>query len=109
MAEVIPDDALAIRGGRNRPEDFERGTSVHPSGVEGVSVECAVGVPVHQLAASLPHRQIGVTTVGAIRALGGDVLRTSGRSAHHATLVRLSPQDASSLFTPTVANRSKKA
>jgi len=63
---------------------------------------------VEELAAAIPHGQIGVTTVGAIRAAGGDVVRTSGRSPYHATLVGLSPEEASRLLTPTIANPAKK-
>jgi hypothetical protein len=33
--------------------------------VTGASVECAEGVAVEQVAAELPHGQIGVTTVAA--------------------------------------------
>ena len=87
----IPDEALVVRGGLNRPEDIERGMSTHPSGVTGVSVESAIGVTVEQLAAAVPHNQIGVTTVGNVRATGGDVIRTSGRSPNHATLTGLTP------------------
>ncbi len=42
----IPDEAVVVRGGCNRPEDIERGTATHPSGVTGVSVECGVGLSV---------------------------------------------------------------
>jgi hypothetical protein len=108
MADKIPDDALVVRGGRNLPEDLRRGTRTHPSGVTGASVECAAGEPVEGLAANVPHGQIGVTTVGAIRAAGGDVMRTSGRSPNHATLIGLSPEEASRLLTPTVTNPAKK-
>jgi hypothetical protein len=104
VAERIPDEALVVRGGRNLPEDLRRGTRVHPSGVAGASVECAEGLTWEELAATLPHGQVGVTTVGAIRAAGGDVVRTSGRSPHHATVTGLSPEEASGLLTPTVAN-----
>ena len=107
MAERIPDEALVVRGGRNQPQDLQRGTATHPSGVTGVSVECEAGRSVEELAAALPHGQIGVTTVGEVRSAGGDVIRTSGRSPYHATLVGLSPGDASRLFTPTVANPAK--
>lgn len=51
----IPDEALVVRGGRNRPEDIQRGTGTHPNGVTGVSVECGVGLSVAELAASIPH------------------------------------------------------
>jgi hypothetical protein len=71
-------------------------------------VECAADVPIDELAAPLPHGRIGVTAVEAIRAAGGDVIRTSGRSPNHATLVGLTPEEASCLLTPTVANPAKK-
>lgn len=108
MADRIPDEALVVRGGRNLPEDLRRGTQTHPSGVTGVSVECAEGLSVEELAASVPHGQIGVTTVAAIRAAGGDVARTSGRSPHHATVVGLGPEEASRLLTPTIAKPAKQ-
>ncbi len=98
----IPDEAVVVRGGRNRPEDIERGTATHPSGVTGVSVECGVGLSVKELVWMLPHRRVGVTTVGEVRGAGGDVVRTSGRSPHHATMTGLSPNEASRLLTPTV-------
>jgi len=79
-SEKIPDEAIVVRGGRNRPEDVERGTATHPSGVTGVSVECAVGLTIKELVRTIPHRQIGVTSVHEVRAAGGDVVRTSGRS-----------------------------
>jgi len=109
MAERIPDEALVVRGGRNLPADLRRGTRTHPSGITGASVECAEEMSVEELAAALPHRQIGVTTVGAIRAAAGDVVRTSGRSPHHATLIGLSPEEASRLLTPAIPNPAKKS
>jgi hypothetical protein len=107
MADRIPDEALVVRGGRNRPEDLSRGTGTHPSGVTGVSVESAAGLSVEDLAQAIPHGQIGVTTAGAVRAAGGDVVRTSGRTPHHATLTGLSPEAASRLLRPTVPNPTK--
>lgn len=100
--EKIPDEALVIRGGRNNPDDIRRGTGTHPSGITGISVECALGASVEDLAVAIPHRQIGCTTVGKIRQAGGDVIRTSGRSPNHATLVGLTPEQISDLLTPTV-------
>jgi hypothetical protein len=104
MAQPFPDEALVVRGGRNEPEDIRRGTGAHPSGVVGISVECAVGTTLEILAASVPHRRIGVTAVGAVRFAGGDVIKTSGRSRHHATLTGLTPEQASHSLTPTVPN-----
>lgn len=108
MADRIPDDALVVRGGRNQPADLRRGTQTHPSGVTGASVECASGMTVEELAVSIPHGQLGVTKVGAIRAAGGDVVRTSGRSPNHATLVGLSPEEASRLLTPVMRNPARR-
>ena len=101
---MIPNEALVVRGGRNRPEDIERGTATHPSGITGVSVESADDLTVAELAKLIPHGQIGVTTVGEVRKAGGDVIRTSGRSANHATLTGLTPEQASHLLTPTTPN-----
>jgi hypothetical protein len=107
MVDRIPDDALVVRGGRNRPQDVERGTATHPCGVTGVSVECAA-LPVEDLAAEIPHGQIGVTIVGFVRAAGGDVVRTSGRTPYHATLTGLKSGEVSRLLTPTVPNPSSR-
>lgn len=106
--EKIPDEALVVRGGRNRPADIVRGTGTHPSGVTGVSVESTVGVSVAALAASIPHGQVGVTTVGEVRKAGGDVIRTAGRSPYHATLTGLAPEQASRLLTPTIPNPARR-
>jgi hypothetical protein len=106
--ESIPDEAIVVRGGRNRPEDIQRGTGTHPSGVTGISVECGVGLPVEELATTIPHGQVGLTTVGEIRQVGGDVIRTSGRSPNHATLTGLTPEQISCLLTPAISNPSRQ-
>lgn len=106
--ERIPNEALVIRGGRNHPEDIRRGTGTHPSGVTGISVECAVGLSIRELAVGIPHGQIGVTTVDEVRQVGGDVIRTSGRSQYHATLTGLTPEQTSNLLTPTVPNPTRQ-
>ena len=107
MSEWIPDDAVVVRGGRNSPIDLARGIGIHPVGITGVSVECDFGIALEDLAVGIPHGQIGVTTVARVREAGGDVVRTSGRSPHHATLVGLSPEMASQLLTPTRLNPAK--
>lgn len=104
----ITDEALVVRGGRNHPEDIQRGTGTHPSGVTGISVECAVGLSVAELAVVIPHRLIGVTTVTEVRKAGGDVIRTSGRSVNHATLTGLAPEQISRLLTPTIPNPTRQ-
>ena len=100
----IPDNALVIRGGKNQASDIRRGTDTHPAGITGVSVECAEDVPVAELAKTIPHGQIGITTVAKVRKAGGDVVRTAGRSPYHATLTGLTPEQVSKLLTLTVPN-----
>jgi hypothetical protein len=74
----------------------------------GVSVESATGLSVAELAKSIPHGQVGVTTVGEVRKAGGNVIRTSGRSPYHATLTGLTASNASHLLTPTVPNPTRR-
>ena len=74
------------------------------SGVTGISVECALDVSISELTKGIPHGQIGVTTVAKVRQIGGDVIRTSGRSPYHATLTGLSAAQMSNLLTPTTSN-----
>jgi hypothetical protein len=107
--DKIPDEALVVRGGQNRSEDILRGIGTHPSGVTGISVECGVGLSIEELASIIPHSRVGVTTVEAVRQTGGDVIRTSGRSPHHATLTGLSPEEISNLLTPTRLNPARKS
>ena len=97
-----------VRGGQNRAEDIRRGTGTHPSGVTGISVECGYEKSVKELSALIPHSQVGVTTVSSVRAAGGDIIRTSGRSRYHATLTGLEPIKISDLLTPTIQNPSKQ-
>ena len=102
--EGLPDDAVLVRGGRNRIEAIEWAMATHPSGVTGISVESAAGGSVRELSAPIPHGQVGVTTVGKVRRKGGEVIQTSGRSPNHATLTGLSSQQIHQLLTPTVPN-----
>jgi hypothetical protein len=104
----IPDEALVVRGGRNHPEDIRRGMGTHPCGITGISVESALGLSVKELAVNIPHGQVGVTTVGEVRKIEGDVIRTSGRSPHHATLSGLTPEQISNLLTPTYPNPARE-
>ena len=99
--EKIPDEALLVRGGRNRPEDIQMGIGTHPSGITGISIQCEVGLAIEELVKVIPHGQIGVTKVGEVRKAGGDVIRTSGRG-YHATLTGLTPEQISNLLTPTI-------
>jgi hypothetical protein len=114
---TLPDDALVVRGGENLPESFAQGAgvTVDASGkVQGVSFNAAPGLTVKDLTApnaqtgypGIPHNQVGVTTVGRIRAKGGvvDPAQTK-KNPNHATLSGLTPEQASTLFRPTLMVR----
>jgi hypothetical protein len=115
----LPDDAPVVRGGQNLPENFVQGSAVtvdEGGKLQGVSVNSAAGRSVGELTApnpqtgypGIPHNQVGVTTVGAVRAAGGDVTPSPRRAnPYHATLGSLTPEQASRLFRPTVKNPSR--
>jgi hypothetical protein len=117
----LPDDALVVRGGQNLPVNFAQGAEVdigEGGKLEGVSVNAGAGLSLRALTAAnprtgypgIPHSRVGVTTVGAVRAAGGDVIPAPTRAnPHHATLRGLTPEQASALFRPTVSNPSRRS
>lgn len=104
VVDHIPDDAFVVRGGLIVIEDIAGKVRTHPSGIVGLSVRSAVGVSIPDLSVGLRNSQIGVTTVGKVRAAGGDVIRTSGGSPYHATMTGLTPEQVHRLMTPTLPN-----
>src|SRR5262252_3784573 len=116
----LPNAALVVRGGQNLPANFAQGSGcmVDEGGrIQGVSVNAAPGVSVQELTApnphtgypGIPHNKVGVTTVGAIRAAGGDVVPAPTRTnPYHATLSGLTPEQASQLFRPTMTNPNRR-
>lgn len=116
----LPDDALVVRGGQNLPSSFAQGSGVATDAdgnLQEVSVNSAPGLSLEELTApnprtgypGIPHNQIGVTTVGAVRAAGGDVVAAPTRSnPYHATLGGLRPEQASELCRPTVKNPGRR-
>jgi hypothetical protein len=115
----LPDEALVVRGGQNLPENFAKGSGVTVGAdgkLQGVSVNCAPGLSLQELTAPNPqtgypgilNNQVGVTTVGAVRASGGEIVSSPTKTnSHHATLSGLTPEQASNLFRPTVKNPSR--
>ncbi len=107
---ALASDDLVVRGGAsigsggNSVGGIAAATALHPSGVIGVSVEARPGASLYELCVAIPHNHVGVTTLGEIRAAGGDVTTTSGRSPNHATLIGLTPEQAYELLTPTTLN-----
>jgi hypothetical protein len=118
--ERLPDDAIVVRGGQNLPENFVSGSgvTVEMGGtLHGVSVNSAPALTVEELTAAnsqtgypgILNNQVGVTTVGAVRACGGDVVPTPTRTnPHHATLSGIDPDEASRQFRPTILNPSRR-
>jgi hypothetical protein len=116
----LPDEAFVVRGGQNLPANFAQGSGVTVDAgghIEGVSVNAAPAVSVQELTApnphtgypGIPHHHVGVTTVGAIRAAGGDVVPAPTRTnPYHATLSGLTPEQASQLFRPTTPNPNRR-
>jgi RHS repeat-associated protein len=107
-AAGLPDDALVCRGGTCTADRFEQGSDVSLDAgarLQGVSVNSAPGATLQELTSTIPNKQVGVTTVGQVRAAGGNVV-PSGRPGNptHATMSGITPREAERLFTPTVRN-----
>ncbi len=109
-AKGLPDDALVCRGGTCTADRFVNGSGVTVDSagkLQGVSVQSGPGATLEQLTATVPNKQVGVTSVGNVRAAGGDVI-PSARPGNplHSTMSGITPQRAEELFTPTVQNPS---
>lgn len=64
--------------------------------VNGVSVNSAPGKTVGELSQGLPHGKVGVTTVGEVRAAGGNVVPSpTANNPNHCTMCGVTPQKAS--------------
>lgn len=58
-----------------------------------------------ELTATIPNKKVGVSTVGAVRIAGGDIMpRPTLDNPFHCELHGVSPEKAEELFTPTVQN-----
>ena len=109
-------DALVVRGGVNHSLSYVRGAGVlldDRGMLQNVSVNSANEVSLQELTAAnratgyrgIPHAQVGVCTVGAVRAVGGAIESTPTRvNRYHATLSGITPEMASVLFRPTIPN-----
>jgi cobyrinic acid a,c-diamide synthase len=107
VAETSGDAALVVRGGSNTAEAIAKGAeSIDEAGnVHGVSVNSAEGASAEDLAQGIPHTRIGVTTVGAIRAAGGQVVKdATAVNPNHCLVSCISAAKLSDLLTPTVPN-----
>lgn len=104
----LSDDVLVVRGGSsggaNSVDGLRNGTSQHPEVDVGFSAESAEGAAFCDLCRNDIHNQVGVTTVGDVRAAGGDVVPTPGRSPTHVTVTGIGPEQGNKLLTPTREN-----
>ncbi|MEM6274502.1 MAG: hypothetical protein AAF735_04600 [Myxococcota bacterium] len=105
----VPDSAVVCRGGSCTAERFAKGSgvTVDKSGkLQGVSVN--QGATLKDAAQGIPHKKVGVTTAGDVRAAGGDVVSSPATgNPRHCTMCGVTPQKAEQLFTPTVRNPNK--
>ncbi|WP_456310867.1 RHS repeat-associated core domain-containing protein [Serratia proteamaculans] len=112
LASQLPDSAIVCRGGACLADSFKNGSGVivdSAGKLNGVSVNSAAGKTLEQLTEGIPHNKVGVTTVGDIRAAGGDVISSPTRSnPNHATLSGITADKAQDLMTPTQKNPSAK-
>jgi hypothetical protein len=87
---VLPDDAIVVRGGVMLTTDLATNLQVYNQmypGQWGISVACEPNSAADDLAQRAPFRNrlMRVSTVGAIRGLGHDVVATG--TPPHATLM----------------------
>lgn len=72
-------------------------------------MNCKDRLSIEDLSNRIPNGKIGITTVGEIRKLGGDVIpNPTKNNPNHALLSGITPEQASELFTPVVDNPEKK-
>jgi hypothetical protein len=82
------------------------GVTIDDAGkLQGVSVNSAPGASLEELTKTIPNKQVGVSTVGDVRAAGGDVIPSpTPNNPTHCTMCGIMPEQAEDLFTPTVPN-----
>ncbi len=109
--KVLKNSDLVVRGGTNTADRFTNGSGVTTNAngtLNGVSVNSAPGASVEQLSAGIPNGQVGVSTVGDVRAAGGDVVPSGAtNNPNHCTMCGVTATQAEELFTPTIPNPDK--
>jgi hypothetical protein len=101
----LPDDALVVRGGVTSAEGHFIGGADNQAGatpqapLERISVNSRENTPLIELArVAIAHNQIGVTTVGEIRAAGGSVVRNPTWNPYHCLVSGCSEATLQRLF-----------
>ena len=108
----LPNSAPVLRGGQNTAQNFANGSGVSVSNgglLNDVSVNSSgYGQSLAEIANGIPHGKVGYTTVGQIKAAGGDVIPSPNlRNPWHATMSRVDADAASGLMQPLVPNPAK--
>lgn len=110
-SDGLPGNALVCRGGTCTADRFATGSGVtidDAGKLQGVSVNSAPGKSVQELSTTFKQNQVGVSTVGDVRASGGDVVRSpTAGNPNHCTMCGITPEQAEDLFTPTSRNLNK--
>ena len=108
---ILHDSDLVVRGGECCADNFaksvELGNSTRNADgtLNGVSVQSKPGGDLYELAQPFKNGQVGVTTVGDIKAAGGRIDRTnSPGNPNHCDICGLTPQQLENLFRPTITN-----
>ena len=108
MNAVFTSNVLVCRGGSCTADRFAGGSgvSIDADGkLRGVSVNSGPGAALEELAATIPNRRIGVSTVAEIEANGATVVAAPApNNRYHCIMGGITPQQAEQLFTPTVPN-----
>ncbi|MFC4262078.1 DUF6443 domain-containing protein [Ferruginibacter yonginensis] len=108
---MLQNEANVVRGGTCNAIQFENGSGVTINSkgqINGASVNSANNLSIKELSSGIPNNKVGTTTVGDIRAAGGQVTPSpNDRNPNHATLSGITPQKAEALFKPTIDNPKK--
>ena len=109
-ADALPNEAIVCRGGSCTADKFRNGSGVtvdQNGNLSGVSVNSAANKPLEELTKGIPHGKVGTTTVGDVRAAGGNVVPSpTASNPNHATLSGITAEKAEALMTPAVSNPS---
>lgn len=100
-----------MRGGLNSAELLKGGSGVavdSRGNLRGVSVNCAAGKTVAELAAGLRNSKICVTTAGSVRAAGGDIeSKPTLYNPDHCEIRGLPAEAVQELLMPPIDNPSR--
>lgn len=109
--ETPSSSSLVCRGGTCLADNFANGSGVTQSAdgtLNGVSVQSSNNGTAQTLSLPFKNGQVGVTTVGAIEAVGGKIVYDgTPYNPNHATVSGLTAKQLQDLFTPTIKNPAK--